>query len=242
MNIIITKNYDEMSKEAAKIVVEVVEKKGDAVLGLATGSTPVGTYKEMIKAHEAGLDFSNVKSFNLDEYVGLDAENDQSYRYFMKKNLFDHVNINIENTHFPDAGIDGTKNPSDYDDAIRDAGGVDLQILGIGQNGHIAFNEPAESIVFKTHVTGLTESTIKANSRFFNSIDEVPKTAVTSGLGTIHMARKIIILASGAEKHEAVSKLIEGKEISLSCPATMLLFHNDVTLICDEAAAYGKQK
>ncbi len=242
MKIIITKNYDEMSKEAAKIVIDTVKENNNAVLGLATGSTPIGTYKEMIKAHEEGLDFSNVKSFNLDEYVGLSADNDQSYRYFMNDNLFSHININMANTHFPDAGINGEKDPSDYDEEIKSAGGVDIQILGIGQNGHIAFNEPAESIIFQTHVTSLTESTIKANARFFEKIEDVPTTAVTQGIGTIHMAKKIIILANGKTKHEAVKQLIEGKILSLNCPATMLFFHSDVTLICDEEAAYGETK
>ena len=235
MKVTVCKNYDEISAEAAKIIADQISENPECTLGLATGSTPVGTYKKLIEMYENGeLDFSKVKSFNLDEYYPISPDNDQSYYYFMDKNLFSKVNINKDNTHIPNGNC---KNPEEecemYDKLIDNSGGIDLQILGIGQNGHIGFNEPSSTLVSKTHLTALTESTIKANSRFFESESDVPTHALTMGIGSILKAKKIIILASGTEKHAAVKELIEGG-ISTKNPATMLNLHPDVTLICDE--------
>jgi len=241
MKVIIEKNYEELSKTAARIIKDEMDKKKNIILGLATGSTPVGTYNELIKMHnEAGLDFSHVTSFNLDEYVGLDNNNTQSYRYFMNNNLFDHVNINKDQTHVPN-GIhhDLEKSCVEYEDAIDVAGGIDLQILGIGANGHIAFNEPDKELSRATSIISLTEETIDANSRFFDDKDEVPKKAITMGIGSIMKAKKIILLANGVGKNKALKYVIEGKNISTDNPASLLALHPDVTIICDEAAYNG---
>ena len=205
---------------------------------MATGSTPIGTYNELIKAHkEYGLDFSKVKTFNLDEYVGLDGEHLNSYRYFMNEKLFDHININKENTYIPNGRV---KNLDDYckeyDNDIDRAGGIDIQILGIGTNGHIAFNEPADRLSVGTSIVNLTESTIKDNSRFFDSMDEVPKTAITMGIGSILKAKKIILLASGKSKAPVMKKLLEENMVTTQLPASFLLLHPDVTIIVDEDA------
>lgn len=234
MKIIVADNYSMLSKNAADIIEELINKKHDAVLGLATGGTPIGTYEELIKRYNNNeIDFSKIKTINLDEYIGLDGENTQSYRYFMNSKLFDHINIDKKNTFLPN-GIaeDAEEECINYDRKIDEMGGIDLQILGIGNNGHIAFNEPNEYLNFNTHVTGLTEDTIKANARFFDSMDEVPKTAITMGVGKIMQAKKIILLANGKSKVQAIKGILSGK-ITTKNPATMLQLHSDVTLIID---------
>ncbi|MBC8589417.1 glucosamine-6-phosphate deaminase [Paratissierella segnis] len=238
MKVLIKKNYDELSKQASEIIAEVVKQSPDAILGLATGSTPIGTYKELIRMHkEEDLDFSKIKTFNLDEYVGLGGDNPNSYRYFMDHELFDHINIKKENTNVPDGKtkdlLDFCKN---YDKRIEEAGGLDLQLLGIGSNGHIAFNEPDEELSVNTSIVKLTEETIKSNARFFNSMEEVPKEALSMGIGSILKAKRIILLASGKGKQEAVKKLLMSDKVSTYLPASFLLLHPDVTIIADEDA------
>lgn len=235
MILIINENYEEMSKIAAMTIAEVIKNKPDAVLGLATGNTPIGTYKELIRMNkENKIDFSKVTTVNLDEYVGLSADNPQSYRYFMNDNLFNHINIKKENTYVPNGSAkDLDEESKNYDKLIDDLGGIDIQILGIGNNGHIAFNEPDEVLISGTHLTNLTQSTIDANSRFFNSIDEVPKTALTMGLGQIMKSKKIILLANGSNKAAVVKEFLSGK-ITTQNPATMLQMHRDVTVIIDK--------
>ncbi len=237
MKVIIAKNYEEMSKIAAKEMAKLLYVKPNAVLGLATGSTPEGVYKELIELNkEHKIDFSKVTSYNLDEYKGLKGEHPQSYRYFMNTNLFNHVNIDKSRTHVPNGvAEDFEKECAEYDKAVENAGGIDLQLLGIGINGHIGFNEPSDFLNLNTHVTDLTEDTIKANSRFFDHIDEVPTQAVTMGLGSIMKAKKIILLASGEKKAEIISKLVEDK-ISTRVPASMLQVHPNVLVIVDEEA------
>lgn len=238
MKIIITENYDEMSKAAAKEIAELINSNPEAVLGLATGSTPAGMYKELIKLFKDGkVDFSGITSVNLDEYVGLSGEHEQSYRYFMDTNLFNHVNINKEKTFVPNGLADDIdESCREYDRRIAELGGIDLQLLGIGNNGHIGFNEPADYLYQGTHQTELAESTIQANARFFNSVDEVPKKALTMGIGGIMKSKKILLLASGESKAEAVAQLVSGK-ISTKTPASMLQMHRDVVVIVDSAAA-----
>ena len=236
MKLIVCKNYDEMSAKAAEIFAEQIKTKPNSVLGLATGSTPVGLYNKLV---EMDLDFSKIVSYNLDEYYPISPDNDQSYRYFMNENLFNRVNIDKANTHVPNGmAPDPEAECKAYDEAIKAAGGIDLQLLGIGQNGHIGFNEPDEELVAGTHLTGLTESTIKANARFFEKESDVPTKALTSGIATIMHARRVVILISGKNKHEALSKILSGK-ITTACPATLLLGHPDFIVICDEEAYNG---
>lgn len=241
MKLIVEKNYDEMSKRAAELILEEINKNRELRLGLATGSTPIGTYRELIEAYNNNkVDFSKVMSFNLDEYIGLSPDNESSYRYFMDDNLFKHINIKRENTHVPDGRAeDLDAYCREYDKLIEDNGGIDIQILGIGSNGHIAFNEPNEVLPLATNIVDLKESTIKDNARFFNSIDEVPKKAITMGIGSIFKAKKIILLASGESKKDIVEQLLNNKELTTRLPASMLLLHQDVTVIVDEKA-YGK--
>lgn len=237
MKIYKTKNYEEMSKKAAHIIASQVILNPDCVLGLATGSTPVGTYKNLIEWYNNGdLDFSQITSCNLDEYRGLSGEHDQSYRYFMNHNLFDHVNIRKECTYVPD-GLeeDSDKAARDYDQIIADQGGIDLQLLGLGHNGHIGFNEPANEFPKGTHVVDLTESTIQANKRFFASEADVPRQAYTMGIGTIMSAKKILVVVSGEDKAEILNKVINGP-ITPQVPASILQLHPDVTIVADEAA------
>lgn len=240
MKIIVCRNYAEMSAEAAKIVAEQIKSKPNSVLGLATGSTPEGMYACLAAMHrDEKLDFSNVTSVNLDEYYPISPDNDQSYRYFMNYHLFDKVNIDKSNTYVPDGTAeDPDKFCADYEKLIEKLGGVDLQVLGIGRNAHIGFNEPGDVLYPDTHLTELTPSTIEANSRFFASVDDVPKHALTMGIASILRAKKVIVLASGAEKHNAVLKLL-GNTLETKYPATMLTLHNDVTLICDSASYNG---
>lgn len=240
MKLIVCKNYDEMSAAAAEVVADVMKAKPACVLGLATGSTPVGMYKKLIEKNQAGeIDFSQVTSVNLDEYYPIAPDNDQSYRYFMNDNLFDHVNIDKSRTYVPDGmAADPDVACAEYEALVASLGGADIQVLGIGQNGHIGFNEPAQALDVCTHMTGLTESTIRANARFFASEAEVPTKALTMGIGTILSAKKIIILANGAAKHDAVKTMLAGG-LDTSCPASMLNLHADVTVVCDEAALNG---
>lgn len=237
MKVIVCENYEEMSEKAANIFAAQLTLKPDSVLGLATGSTPVGMYKKLAEKNEAGeIDFSAVRTFNLDEYYPIKRDNSQSYFTFMNENLFSHINIDIANTHVPNGETDDAEAEcKEYEEKLRAAGGVDLQVLGIGQNGHIAFNEPDDALFSYTHVTGLTKSTIEANSRFFDSEKDVPTQALTMGMASIMSAKKIILLANGASKKDAVKELLNDK-ITTSVPATLLKLHPDVVLICDKEA------
>ena len=237
MKIYCGKDYKEMSRIAAKIIAAQIIMKPDCVLGLATGSTPVGAYENLVEWYKQGdLDFSQVTSVNLDEYRGLSGDNDQSYRYFMNKNLFDHVNIDKSRTFVPN-GLepDSGKACSEYDGIIESVGGVDLQLLGIGHNGHIGFNEPTDEFCRNTQCVDLTASTIEANKRFFEKEEDVPRQAYTMGIGTIMKAKKILLVASGADKAEIIAKSLTGP-VTPQVPASILQFHNDVTVVCDEAA------
>ncbi|NWN98654.1 MAG: glucosamine-6-phosphate deaminase [Bacillus sp. (in: Bacteria)] len=236
MKIINVGNYQELSERAAKIVIETVQNKPNAVLGLATGSTPIGLYNELIDDHaKNGTSYRKICTFNLDEYVGLEGSHPQSYLYFMRQHLFNHIDISLENTFIPNGKAeDMMKECERYEELIKEKGGIDLQILGIGQNGHIGFNEPGTSFSSRTHIIQLTESTRKANSRFFSSMDEVPTHAVTVGIQTIMESRKILLLVSGQAKMEAFKRLLSD-EIDESFPASVLKLHNDVTVITDIA-------
>lgn len=238
MRIIVAKDYDDMSRKAANIIAAQIINKPDCVLGLATGSTPIGLYKNLIKGYEDGdLDFSAVKTVNLDEYRGLPKENDQSYYYFMHDNLFDHVNIDPANTHLPDGTEpDSAKACSEYEKTIASVGGQDIQLLGLGHDGHIGFNEPCDEFVQETQCVDLTEMTIEANKRFFASADDVPKQAYTMGIGTIMKAKKILVVVSGADKADIVKASFCGP-VTPQVPASILQFHPDVTVVLDEAAA-----
>ncbi|HHW56085.1 MAG TPA: glucosamine-6-phosphate deaminase [Clostridia bacterium] len=238
MRVIITVDYDEMSKRAAEIVKKQIKEKPDTILGLATGSTPLGMYKYLIEMYKKGeIDFSNVVTFNLDEYIGLSPDHPQSYHYFMYENFFNHINIKKQNIYIPNGVAEDLEEECKrYEEEIEKAGGIDLQILGIGVNGHIGFNEPDESIDTKTHVVALTEETIDANKRFFKSADEVPRKAITMGLGSIMKAKKIILLASGKNKAKAIKETIKGK-LTTNVPSTVLALHPDVTIIIDKEAA-----
>ena len=240
MKIIVCENYAEISARAAELIADLVKAKPNCVLGLATGSTPVGMYKELIAKNTAGeITFKDVTTYNLDEYYPIEPTHEQSYRYFMNVNLFDHIDIDKAKTFVPN-GL--TENPEEegaaYDAAIEAAGGVDLQVLGIGQNGHIAFNEPDDALIAGTHITSLTDDTIEANSRFFASKADVPTRAFTMGIGSIMKAKKIILLANGANKHAAIAQMLDDK-ITTQCPATILKAHPDVYLFCDKAAYEG---
>ena len=237
MKIIRTRDYEEMSKKAAEIIAAVVTLKPDAVLGLATGSSPVGLYKCLIKKYENGeLDFSRITTANLDEYVGLSPDNEQSYRYFMNTNLFDHINIDKARTFVPD-GLekDAAKETDRYEKLVQSLGQVDIQLLGLGPDGHIGFNEPAPQFAGATQCIELDPSTIEANKRFFSSADEVPRYAYTMGVGTIMRAKKILIVVSGKSKAEILNKVVNGP-VDPMVPASILQFHQDVTLVADEDA------
>ena len=237
MKIIKAKDYDEMSRKAANLIAAQIYVKPNCVLGLATGSTPIGTYKELVAKYEMGdLDFSEVTTVNLDEYKGITKENDQSYYYFMNDNLFSHVNIDKARTFLPD----GTEPDSDkacnaYNEIIHSVGGQDLQLLGLGHNGHIGFNEPAADFPLETHCVDLTESTIKANQRFFASYDDVPKQAYTMGIKTIMQAKKVLVVVSGEDKAEIVKKAFFGP-VTPEVPASVLQLHPDCTVVADAAA------
>lgn len=237
MRILKAKDYKEMSEMAADIIGAQVLLKPDAVLGLATGSTPIGTYEELVKRYESGrLDFRKIKTVNLDEYRGLTKDNDQSYYYFMHSHLFDHINIDKANTNVPDGmEPDAIKAGEDYENIISNFGGIDLQLLGLGNNGHIGFNEPCDEFIDKTHVVDLTQSTIEANKRFFASIDEVPKQAYTMGIGSIMRAKRVLMLVSGKGKAQIVKDAFFGP-VTPNVPASVLQLHNDFILIGDVEA------
>ena len=233
MKVIVCENYEELSKAAFEVIKECVVAKPNAVLGLATGSSPVGLYKEMIKDHkENGTSYKEVSSYNLDEYVGIDRNDAQSYYTFMNENLFSGIDINLENTHVP---YGNTKEDCEgYEAAVQ---GVDIQVLGIGQNGHIGFNEPNTPFDEPTHIVDLTENTRQANARFFeNDINKVPTQAITQGIGTIMKAKKILLVANGENKADAVKAMVEGAYDPI-CPASVLQKHDDVVVIVDKAAA-----
>ncbi len=238
MNVRVYKDADAIGSAAASLFAAQVIAKPNAVLGLATGSTPIPTYRRMAALYEEGaVDYSSVTTYNLDEYVGLDHSHDQSYYYFMHDNLFKYINIPEEQIHvLSGTASDPAAECAEYDAAIDAAGGIDLQILGIGRNGHIAFNEPADVFPPKTHVVNLTESTIEANKRFFASADDVPRQALTMGIGSIMKAKAILIIATGADKAEAVRMMIKGS-VDPHCPASVLQLHPQVTVMLDEAAA-----
>lgn len=238
MEVIVKNSYEEISRLAAELIAKVVRAKPNAVLGLATGTTPIGTYKELIRMHkEGGLDFSQVTTFNLDEYVGLPPTHDQSYRYFMNENLFNHINIDKKRTYVPDGmAKDIPAFCKWYEDQMLKAGGIDVQLLGIGANGHIAFNEPGSSLGSRTRVKSLDEKTIKDNARFFKSINEVPRYAITMGIGTIMDARILILLANKKNKADAIAKTVEGP-ITAMVPATIVQLHPKAIIITDKAAA-----
>ena len=238
MNIAVVKNYNEMSCQAAQLIADQIIKKKNSVLGLATGSTPIGMYKEFIRKFQKGeLDFSQVVTFNLDEYYGFSLEHPQSYGFFMWNILFRHINIKKENVHLLNGVTENIdKECKQYEDLIQKNGGIDLQILGIGNNGHIGFNEPDISLNTQTHLVSLTTKTIRVNSRFFNNAQEVPKQAITMGIGTIMRAKKIILLANGKRKARAIERTINGP-ITTKVPATVLQLHNEVTIIVDQEAA-----
>lgn len=243
MLVIVNKDYDEMSKSAAKKVAELVRSKLTAVLGLATGSSPKGLYKELIRMHKnEGLDFSKVTTFNLDEYIGLTPDHPESYIYFMKENLFNEINVDERFVHVPAGILDVNNIPaieefcSWYEDEIKRAGGIDLQILGIGANGHIAFNEPGSSLGSRTRVKTLTDKTRLENSRFFENEEDVPKYAITMGVGTIMEAKELLLLANGKAKANAIRTTVEGP-ITAMVPATIVQMHPKATLIVDKDAA-----
>lgn len=235
MNFIKTETYEALSRKAAAIIAAQVVSKPDCVLGLATGSSPVGTYKQLIKWNEQGdIDFSKVTSVNLDEYVGLDGTNDQSYRYFMNDNLFNHINIDINKTFVPDGCADDlAAEGAAYDEHIKALGGIDLQLLGIGLDGHIGFNEPDSFFTKETHLVDLDESTIKANARFFESEADVPRQAITMGMMSIMQAKKVLLIANGAAKKEILEKAFFGP-ITPEVPASILQLHPDLTVIFSE--------
>lgn len=237
MKIYKAKDYKDMSRKAANIISAQVIMKPNCVLGLATGSTPIGTYDQLVEWYNKGdLDFSEVTTVNLDEYKGLPRTNDQSYYYFMHQHLFDRVNIDPERTNVPNGmEPDAEKECGRYEELIRSLGGVDLQLLGLGHNGHIGFNEPGEAFEKETHCVDLTESTIEANKRFFASADDVPKQAYTMGIKTIMQAKKILIVVNGENKADIVERAFFGP-VTPEVPASILQLHNDVTLVGDEEA------
>ena len=232
MKYIEAENYDEMSAKAAALIAAQVILKPESVLGLATGSSPVGTYENLIKAYKnKDVDFSKVTSVNLDEYVGLAPDNEQSYRYFMNTNLFSKINIRMECTYVPcGCAADLEAECKKYDEKISALGGIDLQLLGIGLDGHIGFNEPDEVFTKETHLVSLDSSTIEANARFFSSVDEVPKKAITMGMGGIMQAKKVLLIANGKNKEEIIKKAFFGP-ITPYVPASILQLHSDVTVI-----------
>lgn len=233
MKIIETANYAELSRKAADILAAQVVLRPDCVLGLATGSSPIGLYDSLVERYENGtLDFSKVRSVNLDEYRGLDGTHDQSYRYFMDTHLFNRVNIVKENTHVPNGkAVDAAAEGEAYDALIRELGGIDIQLLGIGLDGHIGFNEPDDCFTGPTHEVTLDPSTIEANARFFASADDVPRSAITMGMASIMQAKKIVLIASGSNKKDIMEKALFGP-ITPEVPASILQLHPDLTVVC----------
>lgn len=236
MKIIRVANDAELGKTTGQLIEDRINANPNIVLGLATGSSPISTYKYLVEETKAGkIDWTNVKTFNLDEYKGISGEHEHSYKYFMKENLFDHININQENTHIPSGMTQTNEEAEKYDEMIKEAGGIDLQLLGIGINGHIGFNEPDTSFYSKTSIVDLTPSTIEANSRFFASKEEVPTQAISMGLKTIVSAKEIVLIAMGDAKAQAIYQLVEG-DVSELWPCSILQNHDNVTIIIDEAA------
>ena len=238
MDVVICRSYEELSKAAARVVADLVTHKPNAVLGFATGSSPVGLYTELARLHrEEGLDFSKVTTFNLDEYVGLPADHPQSYRRFMNEHLFNHINVPVQNTHVPSGTAASPKAFCEgYEKQIRDAGGIDLQVLGIGSDGHIAFNEPGSSLGSRTRRVTLTEQTLDDNARFFKKKSDVPRHAISMGVGTILEARKLLMVVNGESKAPALAAAIEGPITSM-ITASALQLHPDAVVFVDEDAA-----
>ena len=237
MKVIVCKDYDDMSKKASELVISNMIEKPQIKFGFATGSSPIGLYKNLIAAQKEGeISFKYAKSVNLDEYVGIDPKDDQSYQTFMNENLFDHVNIKKENTHLPKADTNDEKFAEEYNKLLDDFGTRDLQVLGLGPNGHIAFNEPGEFLNKRTSIVKLADATIEANSRFFDSKEDVPKYAISMGMADAFNAKTLIVIASGKNKKEVVKKLIEGKEISPDFPASFLSLHPNCYLFVDKEA------
>ncbi|QCJ41583.1 glucosamine-6-phosphate deaminase [Bacillus sp. S3] len=240
MKIIEVKDYTEMSQKAAEYIIEKVRQNPSIKLGLATGGTPVGTYNKLIEDHkEHGTSYRNVTTFNLDEYIGLAGDDPNSYRFFMDEKLFNHIDIDKNNTNVPSGtNQDNEEECTRYESLVAGSGGVDLQVLGIGSNGHIGFNEPGTSFTSQTHVIELAPSTIEANARFFERIEDVPTKAITMGISTIMKSKEILLLVSGETKNDAMSKLLEG-DVTESFPASVLKNHPSVTIIADKAAVSG---
>lgn len=239
MEFIVVKNFEEMSQVAAAQIAHTIQEHTASVLGLATGSTPIGMYKELVRKYMDGeIDFSQVRTFNLDEYVGLSASHPQSYHVYMQNHLFNHVNASPENVYIPKGdALDLQLESKQYDEAINQAGGIDLQILGLGVNGHIGFNEPGSDPAGKTRVVQLAESTIQANSRFFERIENVPQQAITVGIGTIlNQSKRIMLLVSGEEKAQAIKNMVD-QEPNIENPASYLKLHKHITIIVDKSAA-----
>ncbi len=240
MEIKVVKNEDELGRFVSDILQNAILDKNlkneNIVLGLATGSTPIPVYRELSKRYSDGkIDFGKTITFNLDEYIGIDYSNENSYHKFMDTNLFRNININEKNIYIPDGNaVDLNQEILEYENNIKNVGGIDIQLLGIGNNGHIGFNEPYENLTMSTNIAQLTESTIQANSRFFDSYEEVPKTAITMGMGTIFSANKIILMATGKHKKDAIKTLINENTITTSSPATLLKLHKDFTIVIDE--------
>ena len=237
MKIIRTKDYAELSRKAANVFAAQIIMNPESVLGLATGSSPIGLYENLVEMYKNGdLDFSGIKTANLDEYVGLPGDNDQSYKYFMNEHLFSKVNIDLKNVYIPNGTNKDIKGECDkYEASIDALGGIDLQLLGIGNNGHIGFNEPCDFFPVGTHIVDLTESTIEANKRFFEDVSMVPRQAITAGIGTIMKAKKIVMVANGEKKAPVIKEAFYGK-ITPQVPASILQLHPDFTLVADEAA------
>lgn len=239
INLIVVRDYDEMSLVSANWLADEIKEDPNLVLGLATGGTPEGLYANLINMHKKdGLDFSKVTTFNLDEYVSLPRENESSYYTYMHKHLFDHVNLDRNNIHLMDGNVTNlTIERQRYDQLILDKGGIDVQLLGVGVNGHIGFNEPNSTLKIDVHVTRLAKETIDANARYFNSITEVPKFSLTMGIGSILRAKKIILIADGEHKAKAIKDLFHTEVIDPQKPVTLLRLHPDVTVIIDQKAA-----
>lgn len=240
MKVIVSKDYDEMSKKAADLIVNMLIDKPQAKFGFATGSTPIGLYENLAKAEKEGeISFKYSKSVNLDEYIGIDKDNDQSYQYFMNENLFNKVSFKEGATHLPYAPEADEKYAKEYDELLDEFGQRDVQILGLGPNGHLAFNEPAEKLNQRTSIIKLSDETIKANSRFFESEDDVPKYAISMGMADVFNAKTLVVLASGKGKHEVVKRILEEDTIYPDFPASFLHLHPNVYLFVDEDAYNG---
>lgn len=236
MRVIIVDNYEEGAKKAADIIEKIVREKPDCTLGLATGSSPVGMYKELARrCKDEGLDFSKVHSVNLDEYVGLEPTHDQSYRYFMNDNLFDHINIDKANTYVAKGVGDADANLKEFNEVL-DKADIDIQVLGVGPDGHLGFNEPGDTLYDKAHKETLTDSTIDANTRFFASRDDVPRYAFTMGMGNIMRAKALLMIVNG-NKEDAMKKLLMSDKIDPQCPATFMRMHRDATVVIEKSLA-----